>query len=511
MDTETIAEAFANARAAITVLADLPTDRMTAPQLLDVAAHLEDLARLIPGAERVVVNRLAELGTESFGGGRLGMILADRLRITPTDAAGRIHTAADVAPRTAVTGESMPPILPHTAAAEKAGSIGPGHVKVIRDFYHHLPASVDVDARDRAEKYLVEVSTRLRPDDVRRCAHRLTAHLAPDDEYTDRDRARTRYFRLGPQEPDKMRSGSFRIDPQLGAMLETLFGKLAAPGMCHPDHERPVVDGVPDPEAIAADTRSPAQRRHDALAAICREVLAVERLGSHRGLPVTVIATATLNDLHNRAGMATTGSGALLPMRDLIRLAARTTPYLAVFDNHEDRPLYLGRGRRLATPDQRVLLHALDRGCTFPGCPTGAGTCETHHLREWSDGGATDIDNLTLVCPTHHRMIGRDPTRWRAGRNRGGRTEWTPPHHIDPTGTARTNTYHRAADERAWVERTGVERAGDERAWVERAGLERAGDEQAGANPYCSSDERCSPGGRCAGHLPSQTGSARSP
>ncbi|HET7667722.1 MAG TPA: HNH endonuclease signature motif containing protein [Mycobacterium sp.] len=27
-----------------------------------------------------------------------------------------------------------------------------------------------------------------------------------------------------------------------------------------------------------------------------------------------------------------------------------------------------------------------------------------HHLRHWKDGGPTDLPNLVLVCPHHHRL-----------------------------------------------------------------------------------------------------------
>jgi acetyl esterase/lipase len=27
-----------------------------------------------------------------------------------------------------------------------------------------------------------------------------------------------------------------------------------------------------------------------------------------------------------------------------------------------------------------------------------------HHLTHWEDGGPTDLDNLVLLCPRHHRL-----------------------------------------------------------------------------------------------------------
>ncbi len=173
-----------------------------------------------------------------------------------------------------------------------------------------------------------------------------------------------------------------------------------------------------------------------------------------------MIATATVGELQAYAadasgattdpptatGYATTAGGSLLLIRDLIRMAGNTLHYLCVFDDTSSRPLYFGRAKRLATPDQRLALHAGDRGCTYPGCPAPGYICETHHVTEWAHGGTTDIDNLTFVCPSHHRMIGTTDHRWRTTRNGRGRTQWTAPHHIDPHGTPRTNSYHHGAD-----------------------------------------------------------------
>ena len=82
------------------------------------------------------------------------------------------------------------------------------------------------------------------------------------------------------------------------------------------------------------------------------------KLGVHNGLPVTVIVSTTLQELAAGAGRAMTGGGTLLPTRDLIRMASHAYHYLSVFDEHQSRPLYLGRARRIASADQRVVLYA---------------------------------------------------------------------------------------------------------------------------------------------------------
>ena len=63
-----------------------------------------------------------------------------------------------------------------------------------------------------------------------------------------------------------------------------MLAKLAAPGMCNPDDDTAVVDGAPCQDGIDRDSRSAAQRNHDALNAGLRALLASGELGQHNGL-----------------------------------------------------------------------------------------------------------------------------------------------------------------------------------------------------------------------------------
>ena len=68
----------------------------------------------------------------------------------------------------------------------------------------------------------------------------------------------------------------------------------------------------------------------------------------------------------------------------------------------DGQPLWLGRGRRLASVAQHLAVAVRDRGCVVCGAPMHR--CEIHHVREWDNGGPTDIDNLTALCGPHHRQ-----------------------------------------------------------------------------------------------------------
>ncbi|WP_156452692.1 DUF222 domain-containing protein, partial [Mycobacterium gordonae] len=130
----------------------------------------------------------------------------------------------------ALTGEPLGPLLGATAAAQREGLIGDAHIKVIRDFIAHLPSTVDVGTWEAAEKDLAGKACDFRPDQVATYAHELMALLHPDGDYTDDERARTRGLTLGPQQYDGMSRLSGLITPELRALLEAAWAKLAAPG-----------------------------------------------------------------------------------------------------------------------------------------------------------------------------------------------------------------------------------------------------------------------------------------
>ena len=62
-----------------------------------------------------------------------------------------------------------------------------------------------------------------------------------------------------------------------------------------------------------------------------------------------------------------------------------------------------GRATRLISRRLRRALEHRHRACAVPGCGATHGL-HAHHLRHWEDGGPTELSNLVLVCPYHHRL-----------------------------------------------------------------------------------------------------------
>jgi hypothetical protein len=72
------------------------------------------------------------------------------------------------------------------------------------------------------------------------------------------------------------------------------------------------------------------------------------------------------------------------------------------FERH-GRVIGAGRATRTVNRRLRRALEHRHRTCAVPGCGATRGL-HAHHIRHWEDGGLTELDNLVLVCPYHHRL-----------------------------------------------------------------------------------------------------------
>jgi Domain of unknown function (DUF222) len=269
---EAVVEAFDALEAAFDRALELSFDALTTPERLAMLQRCERFRRRLPAIEHPLINQVGEQADATELGSKLPAALANRLRINRGEASRRIHEAADLGERKAITGEPLPPVLPATAEAQRAGRIGAGHVAVIRGFWHRLPDFVDVETREKAETQLARLGSEHRPDELSKLADRLTDCLNPDGNFTDDDRARRRGVTIGKQDIDGMSPITGYLTPEARATLDAVLAKLAAPGMCNPADLTPRISGTPSQAAIDNDTRSAGQRSHDALNAALRSL-----------------------------------------------------------------------------------------------------------------------------------------------------------------------------------------------------------------------------------------------
>jgi len=403
-----------------------------------IAQRLEDQHRVNRGLSYRIFGEIAEpvdgAGDSGLAAGvSVRDILAARLRLRAAEVKRRFRVAARIRPRRSLTGPALAPELPELAAAVEAGQVDDDHIAAVCRALDGLPASVATVDKESAERTLVRHAREQDAQFVAAVGAVIADCLNPDGTFTDQDRARRRGLVLGGQGPDGMSRLAGWLDPETRAYLEAVAA-VVRPGRHHPE-DRPGGDG-----------RSTEQRCHDALKLALKSAIAAGGLGRHRGAPVSVVVTTTLAELEQASRAAAdpavrmppparTGGTGRLPMRDLIRLAGESIHYLAVFENHSQRPLYLGRSRRLATADHRIICHARDRGCTKPDCFVGGYDCEIHHARQWGAGGATDADNLFFGCGTDHAAVTGGTYTTTVAED--GRIAWS-----DGTGPPRINEVH---------------------------------------------------------------------
>jgi hypothetical protein len=83
----------------------LSFDTLTTPERLALLQVCETVRRTLPAVEHPLINQIGEQADQTELGGKLPSALANRLRITRAEASRRIHEAADLGERKAITGE----------------------------------------------------------------------------------------------------------------------------------------------------------------------------------------------------------------------------------------------------------------------------------------------------------------------------------------------------------------------------------------------------------------------
>ena len=163
------------------------------------------------------------------------------------------------------------------------------------------------------------------------------------------------------------------------------------------------------------ETRTPAQRRADALVNICRRSLDEGTVGGKRNARPHITVVVDLETLGDealltaaRAEAAHTGH---VSASTLARLTCDCNVSRVVTAGRSEI-LDAGRSTRTIPPAIWRALVARDRHCTAPGCARPPGRCEAHHIWHWDKGGPTSLENLKLLCwYHHHEEHKRDPPR----------------------------------------------------------------------------------------------------
>ena len=359
-------------RSAIDELRLVDPDDLT---LGEVSSELVELTRAASSLDAARMRLLASFdrrgGYELDGYLSATSWLKDRCRLPGGTASSQVRVAKALAR------------MPATAAAYCDGDITYPAVRALTDAYRAHP-----EVFIEHEETLIDAARSLGARPLR---------MAVD------------YWRQAIDEASALDDTNRRYEARRLHVSATLGGMVRLDGDFDPEGGEVVMTAlgsVTDREARATgDKRTPAQRRSDALVEICRQWLDHGDTGLVGGEKPHLFVTVDLEVLERRAkGRSETQNGQVLHPETVRRLACDAGVSRIVTQGGSE-PLDVGRSTRTVPSGLRRAVVVRDLHCTFPGCDRPQRWCDAHHIVHWAKGGETRLDNLTLLCRRHHRLI----------------------------------------------------------------------------------------------------------
>lgn len=412
----------------VETLTGLELSGLTMAQLQDLSAVLAPALGRLSGLQSAVVGEL-----ESRAGGKVPSDAAPDG--TPGPAVLVQHWLRDLtnsggpAAGSAVRLARLLRSVPLVQEAVLAGHVQPAQAAVLT----RLVGSIDAAALAEAEPSLVEVAAERDPQSLAAyVSHLLATWCEPQFEADSRSQEAKRYLQTS-RKRDGMLSGRFRLTGEDSEAFLTLLEPLAR-------------------STGLADGRDAGQRRADALVEVFQLALSSVDLPDAGGLRPQIsyvvpagwaagepprgsfaeLVAASLPGGAVPRGTGPGGTGAegavaegavAAPVEDRCCTGAWSGPQTRarietmLCDARLSRVLLgpTGQVRSLTalgesiTKAQRQALAARDHGCAARGCTRPPAFCDAHHLVSRADGGATDLQNLVLLCRRHHVL-------WHQGR-----------------------------------------------------------------------------------------------
>ena len=142
------------------------------------------------------------------------------------------------------------------------------------------------------------------------------------------------------------------------------------------------------------------QRRADALGALAEVQIAADNDPAR----ADVVLVVNLETLRDGIGSGRTLDGGFFSSDVMQRITCDSRIQLLV-EGDDHKPIGIGRNDRIVPVWLRRVLDMRDTSCRFPGC-TSQLFLQSHHHDFWTrDLGPTNEDNLSLLCPFHHRLV----------------------------------------------------------------------------------------------------------
>lgn len=341
-------------------------------------------------------------------------LLVDVLRLRQATANELVSVAERIGPRQTMTGQPLEPRLPATAAAMATGELHADHYRVITQAVDYLGARVSDAQIADLEAELAELGKGLHPYQLTQEANRAVTELDQDGP--------------APKEPAEQSGNRLRLQPKLDGGAK-VSGELDAEGYAVVSK---VINSLNEPVKGPYgehDQRTKPHRDGDALVEACRRLLKVGKLPTGGGVRPQVSVMVDWDTLRGEVGEVILNTGQKLAPAEG-RMMACDAKILPVVMNGKSLDWDVGKAKYVVSKLLREALILRDQHCAFPGCQHPPEWCHAHHLVSFfRRNGLTEIENLCLLCPMHHRLV--HASEWEIKMiNR--RPWFIPPAFIDP-------------------------------------------------------------------------------
>src|SRR5882672_578396 len=279
------------------------------------------------------------------------------------------HMTAGAAGNSVAVGEAVHR-MPESMEAMAGGEIGFAHLTVMARTAETLGDRFD-------ESALIDKARGSSPGKFHYiCTH--YRHAADPARYAEEQAAQVQQRRLRLSkwmDGTVLLSGEF--DPEGGAIVLTALRARSRKSGAH-------------------DDRDLEQRQGDALV----------ELAAGGGSQAQIQVTSSIETLLGLAGAPAADMELSLPIssKAVERLACDSSIARVLLDS-DSMVIDVGRSKRVVSEPTRRALWARDGSCRWPACDRPASWSAAHHVVHWIHGGATDLDNLVLLCHRHHWMV----------------------------------------------------------------------------------------------------------
>lgn len=402
--------------------------------VVEEAGRLIDAMRVASAADLARRSRpeLGEAGLARRHGCRTAAQLLERIaRVSGREAARRAHLGAVLAPRCALDGSPLPAQFAIAGAAVESGQIGLDAAWAITRALGQAAAKASPIDLEAAEESLVAAAHSDSADLVAVQARLWREALDPDGaEPREEDLRARRELRLG-REIDGMTPFHGLADPTAAAIMRAALSERTSPYR----QPRFVEEGDPDVDCeglgvFGEDRRTRPQKSFDAFIGLLQAGIRADAqaTGSLHSV-ATVNVVVSLDHLASGVGHAFLDDVEEAISAATAQEIACDAGYRLHVTGRNGEPLFQGDRKRFFTAAQRRSLAVRDGGCVWPQCTSPPSWTHAHHVIPVSEGGPTDIDNGTLLCPYHHHLLHRGEYRMRMSR---GQPELLAPRWIDP-------------------------------------------------------------------------------